>query len=457
MNPNESIKIEFHERAAARFTELAQEVLSKVGSFGRIQSFAPKRTKIHPVANFTEKDVIGPITWNQRSVNGLGQETGRYWESGGFRVGWEGEGYDAVQDLAARLENSSPLKGRVSSGFVLDEVFAWLRETLEAKRTDMLPEFIAGRCSEAISRHEIWVPVYRTYSAQDFSIGNVQFRTISRSMLDRWYSRIPEEQRSREPGVDVVLNRQRSNLQGSIAACVNLDAEPRKASEIAHAAADEAVALLRFLSPVNWTCRITSHCLPMGKENTRTTTNLVVENGNIRSIGRATVEEGPAGWNIDEARQMPLSAGVLEALHDLALQRTLTEFRTDLYGALQLHARHSIATQVAHKLVFVVAAAESFFLKNSSEPIQKNLGERMAFLIGNTVDERRKVIHNVDEFYNIRSRLIHHGRDIQENQKDVVDEFFVNVWFSFTRLLSSVELWRSRSDMFITLENKKLA
>jgi Apea-like HEPN len=457
MNPKESITTKFHEEAAARFRELAQEVLTKVGSFGRIQSPVPKRTEIHPVANFTEKDVIGPITWNQRSVNGLGQETGRYWESGGFRLGWEGEGYEAVKDLASRLENCSPLKGRVSSQFVLDEVFAWLRETLEAKRTETLTEFIASRCSEAISHHEIWVPVYRTYSAHDFSIGNVQFRTISRSMLDRWYSRIPEEQLSREPGVEIALNRQRSSLQGTIAACVNVDAEPRKASETAHAAADEAVALLRFLSPVNWTCRITSHCLPMGKENTRTTVDIVVENDDIRSIGKATVEEGPAGWNIDEARQAPLTVGVLEALHDVALQRTRTEFRTDLYGALQLHARHSIATEVAHKLVFVVAAAESFFLKNSSEPIQKNLGERMAFLVGNTVDERRKVIQNVDEFYNIRSRLIHHGRDIQERQKDVVDEFFVNVWFSFIRLLGSVELWRSRNDMFTTLENKKLA
>jgi hypothetical protein len=107
--------------------------------------------------------------------------------------------------------------------------------------------------------------------------------------------------------------------------------------------------------------------------------------------------------------------------------------------------------------VFVVAAAESIFLRNSSEPIQKNLGERMAFLIGNTVDERRKVIQNVDEFYNIRSALIHHGKDIQENQKDVVDEFFVNVWFSFARLLRSVDPWQTRSAMFTALENKKLS
>lgn len=276
-------------------------------------------------------------------------------------------------------------------------------------------------------------------------------------MLDQWYSRIPEEQRKGEPGVEAFLNRQRSSLQGSIAASVSVDAEPVKASETAHAAADDAIALLRFLSEVNWTCRITSHCLPIGKENTRRTMDIVVEEGSIRSIVRATVEQGPSAWNIDEACHMPLCAGLLEALHDLASNRIKTEFRTDLYGALQLHARHSVATEVAHKLVFVVAAAESIFLKNSTEPIQKNLGERMAFLTGETVDERRKVIQNVDEFYRIRSGLIHHGRDIQEDQKDVVDEFFFNVWFSFTRLLSKMDQWKARDEMFTFLENKKLS
>jgi hypothetical protein len=257
-------------------------------------------------------------------------------------VGWEGEGYDAVKNLVSRLEQSGPLKGRVSTQFVLEEVFTWLCETLETKRTDTLPEFIASRCLAEIKPHVIWIPVYRTYSAREFSMGGVKFRTISRPMLERWYSRIPEEQRKSERGPDVVLNRQRSALQGTLAACINVDAEPTKALEVARAAADEAIALLRFLSEVNWTCRITSHCLPIGRENTRTTMDIVVENGDIRSIGKGAIEQGPRGWNVDEARQTPLTAGVLESLHELASQRAKTELRTDLYGALQLHARHSV-------------------------------------------------------------------------------------------------------------------
>ena len=160
---------------------------------------------------------------------------------------------------------------------------------------------------------------------------------------------------------------------------------------------------------------------------------------------------------MDGARATPLTTGVLELLQELASKRNATEFRTDLYGSLLLHARASIATEVAHKLVFVVAAAESIFLRNASEPIQKNLGERLAFLLGRNVEERKTIIKNVDDFYGLRSGLIHHGKEVEESQNDIVDEFFVNVWLSFVALMRSGDRWKTRNDMFVELEERKLS
>jgi hypothetical protein len=453
----EHMTIEFHENAAARFNELAQGLLAKARTFPPVQPRLSARTLIHPVARLNESDVLGTVAWKQRSLNGLGEETGHYWETSNGRVGYETDGYTAAKDLATRLEQTSPLKNRVSLRFLLDQLFMWLRETLESKRDDTFTDFIAGRSSAAIKIHEFWIPVYRTYSSREFAIGEVKFKIILPAMLERWYSRIPEEERKRAPGADIALTRQRSLLQGTLAACIVVEAEPLKAAEVARSQADEGIALLRFLSEVNWTCRITSHCLPIGQENTRTAMDIVVQNGEIRSIGRGVIEQGPPGWNVDEARQFPLSAGVLELLQGLASKRNISELLSDVYGALQLHGRASVAAEVAHKLVFVVAAAESIFLRNTNEPIQKNLGERMAFLIGQNVVERRKVIKNVDDFYGIRSALIHHGKAIQEDQKDIIDEFFVNVWVSFVTLMRSSDQWKTRNDMFVALEDRKLA
>jgi hypothetical protein len=338
---------------------------------------------------------------------------------------------------------------------MLDAVFTWLRETLEKKRTESLTDYITIRCTEVIKDRDIWVPIYRTYSSRDFLIGDVQFRTISKSMMDRWCSRIPEGDHT--PEVAIALNRDRSSLQGTIAARVHTQAESGRAREIAHAAADEAVALLRFLSQANWTCRIVSHCLPIGKENVRSSLDLVVDGDEIKMISRSALSEGPSGWNVDEARRIPFASGLLEALHELALSRHETKFRSDLYGALQLHARSSVVAPIPQKIVFVVAAAESLLLKNASEPIQKDLGERMAFLIGQTLEERKKIVRNVDDFYKIRSGLIHHGREVLDAEKDIVDSFFFNVWFCLTRMVAQVDQFNTRNDMFEMLENRKLS
>jgi hypothetical protein len=108
-------------------------------------------------------------------------------------------------------------------------------------------------------------------------------------------------------------------------------------------------------------------------------------------------------------------------------------------------------------MVFVIAAIESLLLKDSNEPIQKNLGERMAFIVGKTLDERKPIVANVDEFYRIRSRLIHHGREATARDTAVIDAFFFNVWWTFRHLLASVDQYKTKTDLISTLEDRKLS
>jgi integrase len=51
-------------------------------------------------------------------------------------------------------------------------------------------------------------------------------------------------------------------------------------------------------------------------------------------------------------------------------------------------------------------------LRTSNEPITKNIGKRMAFLIGTSVEERMAIVQNVDAAYRIRSKFIHQGNSV---------------------------------------------
>src|SRR5271166_1963799 len=132
MKAQEPFKIEFHSGAAARFNQLAEEALKNVRSFGRIRPSPPptRQAEIHPVFNVTAEHIIGKVKVLDRSVNLLGEETGHFWNSNGFRVGWDGVEFEAIKRLTREFENSNPVKGRVSHKFLLDEICKWLQEKL---------------------------------------------------------------------------------------------------------------------------------------------------------------------------------------------------------------------------------------------------------------------------------------------------------------------------------------
>jgi len=76
----------------------------------------------------------------------------------------------------------------------------------------------------------------------DFTLGDVEFRTVSESMIDEWFHRMFPNGIA-EPDAALAIHRERSRIQGGIAARIKVTAEGEKAREIAHAAANETVGL----------------------------------------------------------------------------------------------------------------------------------------------------------------------------------------------------------------------
>jgi hypothetical protein len=97
-----------------------------------------------------------------------------------------------------------------------------MHETLERKRADSLPAYFADEALKTIQKHEIWFPVFRTYSSAEFRIGDVLFRTISKALLDEWQSRAPDSQKAE---ARALIDNYRTKFQGTVAACVQVKAE----------------------------------------------------------------------------------------------------------------------------------------------------------------------------------------------------------------------------------------
>lgn len=385
-------------------------------------------------------------------VDGYGDYAGASWRSGDMLVGWTGSEFQPIKELAERMAQTAPLKGLVSRTFVVAEVCTWLSETLERQRSDLLSDYIAARCESEIKTHDLWLPLFRTYCNREFRIGDVAFRTISREIMDEWWSRIPPQVREK-PEQMAALRKRRSGLQGLLAACVSIRAEQKKAIELARASALNAIALLRLLSPANLSSRSTCYSTLIGLEAFGGSCELFMDDGKIHQICSSTHTQQNADWLLHESAD--LRPGLLEALDDLARNRTTTEYRRELYDALILYSRQSHATEISDKLVFTVAALESILLRDSNEPIQKNLGERMAFVSGRNIDERKAIIKNVEEIYKYRSAFVHHGQTPRHLES--LDSFLLYAWTTMINLLGAVKHYRTKAALLGVLEDRKMA
>lgn len=76
---------------------------------------------------------------------------------------------------------------------------------------------------------------------------------------------------------------------------------------------------------------------------------------------------------------------------------------------LILYSRHTIAKNASDKLLAIFGALDFFLLKDGNESIQQNIGERIAFAVGQNGGERVKIVSLVKRVYGLRSQFVHHA------------------------------------------------
>jgi len=272
-------------------------------------------------------------------------------------------------------------------------------------------------------------------------------------MMDECEARIPKPDPETAANVQLAFARDRSAVQGCAAAATKIRAERSKAIAMGREQAENAVALLRFFSPANWTPKLRSYCTLLGSENLRRRAELFLEGNSIATYHSGLLEKG-AQWALSNS-DLASYPGILDRLQALSAAPNRTSFRQKLYDALLLYSRNSVAIEAADKLVYILVAIESILLRGENEPLGKNVGERLAFLIGETKEKRVAIKDNVLEIYGHRSAFIHHGHSIED--LDLLATFMRNSWTCFNVLLVYMDHYQTKGQLIDALEDRKMA
>jgi hypothetical protein len=450
MNPLKPL--ELHPEAIRAFNEYSETVVTDVievpPNNARPQGFRPEA---YVSARISPADLIGEM--QEGTVDGTGTETGRMFRHDGRRFGLVGSGYRNLGSLAAKVQATPAFRNFISYGCVLDITFDWVTRKHQGEMTTPFCEYVVAECGKRLKEIEIWIPVYWVYAEEDITLGPCLFRTITTAMIDEWEQHYRSTAKEQGPQVEEFFKKMRKQMQGTLAATFRARAEPERARELARERAEYAVGLLNFFHPAHGTLRTRSYGTLLGQENIQTTTTLVLDNGRLREPSRGLLDRGASPWGLDRAHIQFIRESGLDKLGALWTKDKKSDYDTALLGALQLYSKSSLSMVVTDRLVYIFAALESLLLKNGGEPVQKNIGERMAYIVKNTVAERKRVVEVVDQVYKIRSSFFHHGQQVKVFE--FIEEFMVYTWSFFLISIANSDQYPTLGAMFDAIDDVK--
>jgi hypothetical protein len=462
------LKPELHPNAAKNFDEKARVLLAAVAPEPRRGPSKPPTHMMRPGAptahEYTEKDFVDFKITGQNDQ--LGNTIARYFEHEGRRFGLEDEKYKELTRLSEGIQRTEAFRDVVSNRWVEDTILDWMQAKFAGTTVPELADFLAERCEADVKEHEMWFPVANLSMESDLPFGKVVFKTITKEMMDRLEEDLQEAKKQGLAAgqgeeyaaqMDYYAHRKRQDLQGLAASTVTVNAEAKRAFEVALRESERAVTALSVYHVAATTIpEVTSYCALLGRQNDEKTVHLEVEEGRI--ISQSSQGYGGRVLNFhlsdEDVSKNRRSFGFDNVSELLALERR-SKFQDALLDAILLYSRSTREKDLAGRLVYMLVSMESMLLRNDTEPIQQNVGERMAFLITKDVEKRKAVIRNLKAAYSLRSKFVHHGHTIAD--LETVKNFMLDTWVFFLELAKNSREFGTKDHFIDHLEAMKLS
>jgi hypothetical protein len=369
-----------------------------------------------------------------------------------------GEDYANLVRLAEKLKKSIKPRDAVSLKRLTELIFDWCKQKCRGANIPPMVTYALETCEPLIKAHEIWIPISHLYIESPFRFGSIVFRAVTKKMMDEWMESWLQHAKTAEEihGVRLGIEKRRKRIQALAAATITVEAEPDSAYERAFKEVDKTVSLLRFFSPTNFSPRQICYSTPLGSQHEDRYVYLLVDNDQIMNYNSGFTHKSLPVWNLTNQYLTDWSSA-LTVLHALLQKEELTDFQSAVIDALILYSRTSLAKHVSDKLVYMLVALESIFLKDLNEPITDNISLRMAFMQNVSVPERRDIISNVKKAYSLRSAYIHHGQSIGIDDEKILKSFMLNAWCSVAALIPMAATDITKEQFYESFENRRLS
>ncbi|MBP7069597.1 MAG: hypothetical protein KBA97_00830 [Methanothrix sp.] len=401
-------------------------------------------------ATITEKEIKGDVIIS--SQNMIGIENGRFFMHRGNRIGLCGENYQDLLKISKNMQRTKQLSPFISISFLKNNIFNWIKEKYLNNTPISMTDYVLNKCEQELKDLEIWIPIAETFIQSDLQIGKVIIKTISKERLDLWSNLVSKEGDRKEERKKGFMMRYQKKLQGISAATMKINAEPKRAFEIALEESEKALSILRIFDPAIIHPRLNSNITLLGKEHLESYTYFVLNDEKDLSIEEGFLDGSGTALELSNKSISMIKTMGLDILSKVLVEGPKTNFHKQLLDSIFIYSRSPLARDAIDKLIYILVAIESILLKDDNEPIQQNISRRMAYMIGNTVKERKVVIENVIKIYKLRSSFIHHGQYIDDFEYETLLTFMRNIWKFYQILIKKINDFKDKQELIDRIE-----
>lgn len=399
----------------------------------------------------TDADIVEePIMWLQLRS---GEMACTFISVGSRSYGIVESKYIYVDDLCDKILKVKCFTNSIGEKFVEKSFFGWARKKIKEGLIESFLDFFVSLCENSIKTHTIWAPIQYMEIESEFDFGSAKIAPLTKNFFDRRQAEALMNIPSQSEEIIKLFDHMRKDMQGLAAVVVNVEAESGYAVDAGRSICLDAVGLLRFFSTASVSSTIFSpvtllqyysvpmyHVLHSTSEDGFSYTNGMVSNNFVP-------------WRLRSTEISLLQSEDLIDVGKLLDAKKLSEFGKIVRSALLAFSRALTFPDLSDRVLFALSSVEGLFLKNSSEPIQQNIGDRMAFLIEKDPARRRDIVENLKAIYKVRSEYIHHRMSAQETK--VLDIAFLNIRVALSASVAGIGKFKTKADFIEAIESVK--
>lgn len=361
-----------------------------------------------------------------------------------------------LRDVFARLLKLRWVQSSVSEAFMQNCFVEWARVILKGSPCDTFSSFFLEACEKGIKTHNVWVPVQHLEIESKFEFGISTFFPMTKAIFDDYESRLRAQfvdDSDTLEAIGIKLKRTRKKVQGFAAVAVRIEAERGFAREAARNVCADAVGLLRLFSVASISASIYSPVDLLGASTVPTYTYFTSNSGSIETSGASVLPKNVDHWRLSASQIQTFKTADMDLTARLLDIESLSEFGKSIRSAALAFSKSLTFPTLSDRVLFALSSVEALFLKDGGEPIQQNVGDRMAFLIGSSADERMKIVENLKRIYSVRSQYIHHR--VNAAEAEYLDAGFRSIRAAIFAAIANLEKYQTRMEFLEAIDRRK--